>query len=161
MSYTKLLTSTAALLLVAACGTTPKQEGAAVTDASQQSAPVPGTAEDFNINAGDRVLFEYNKHNLTPEGQRTLDHQAAWLMTYPGVTTKIEGHCDPRGTEKYNMVLGEKRAHAAKDYLTALGIAADRLSTISYGKSQAQGTDEASWAQDRKAISVISIPAAQ
>lgn len=155
MDMNKLLASTAALLLLAACGTSKPQDGGAVIEGSQQT--IPGTVEDFNVNAGDRVFFDFNKHTLTPDAQRTLDHQGSWLMTYPAVTVTIEGHCDARGTEKYNMVLGEKRAQAVKDYLTSLGIAADRLNIVSYGKSRLedQGLTEEAHAKNRRSVSIV------
>ncbi len=158
MNNTYKLMSAAAMVLLAACGTSKQQDGSAVTDGS---APAPGTVEDFNVNAGDRVFFEFDKHVLTADAQRTLDHQAAWLMTYPAVTVVVEGHCDARGTEKYNLVLGEKRADAVKDYLTALGIAADRIQTVSYGKSRLedQGTTEEAHTKNRRSVSVVTIQA--
>jgi peptidoglycan-associated lipoprotein len=77
-------------------------------------------------------------------------------MRYPNKRATIEGHCDERGTREYNLALGERRANAAKNYLVSLGVSADRLTTISYGKERpvALGSDEASWAKNRRAVTV-------
>ncbi|MDE3037500.1 MAG: peptidoglycan-associated lipoprotein Pal, partial [Pseudomonadota bacterium] len=91
------------------------------------------------------------------EAQKTLQHQAAWLKQYPGVNVTVEGHCDERGTREYNLALGERRAAAAKKYLVSEGIAAARISTISYGKERPAviGDDEAAWSQNRRAVTVL------
>ncbi len=161
----KVLGLFAALLLVAACETTPEEtagitgEGAAGTGAGTgvTEGPVPGSVEDFVLNVGDRVFFDYDKSVLQEEGRGTLDRQAQWLMTYPDKLVTIEGHCDERGTREYNLALGERRAQAATDYLVALGIDPGRITTISYGKERpfAVGHDEAAWALNRRAVTVI------
>ena len=77
----------------------------------------------------------------------------------PSVRATIEGHCDERGTREYNLALGERRANAAKNFLAAQGISAPRLSIISYGKERpvATGSDEGSWAQNRRAVTVVPV----
>ncbi len=82
-----------------------------------------------------------------------LEANAAWLKKYRTAKILVEGHCDERGTEEYNLALGEKRAKSAMDYLVSLGIPADRMKIISYGKSQPldMGKDEAAWANNRRA----------
>lgn len=151
----KLLISSAALLLLAACDSSKKK--CHVGADGSVGAFEAGSAADFVHNAGDRVYFDYNKHHLSHDATTALDRQAAWLMNYPHVNVTVEGHCDERGTEKYNMILGEKRAKAVKDYAAALGVHADRLNTISYGKSKPQviGNTEEAYARNRVAITVV------
>ncbi len=124
---------------------------------TEPAGPVPGSVEDLVANVGDRVFFDFDKYNLKPAAQATLERQAAWLKTYPAVTITIEGHCDERGTREYNLALGARRANAAKDYLVSLGIDPSRITTISYGKERPAvlGSNEAAWAQNRRAVTVI------
>ncbi len=168
----KVLALAFAAAFVAACETAPETAGTATT-AGTQAAPTttaqpqrpaiaPGTAADFAVNVGDRVFFDLDKYNLKPEAQATLKKQAAWLKTYPNVTITVEGHADERGTREYNLALGERRANAVRDYLADLGIARNRIKTISYGKERpvALGHTEEAWAQNRRAVSVPQIPGA-
>ena len=94
----------------------------------------PGSPQDFQQNVGDRVFFDTDRYDLSAEAQSQLQKQAAWLAQYPSVTVTVEGHADERGTREYNLALGERRANAVANYLTALGVDAGRLSVISYGK---------------------------
>ena len=105
----------------------------------------------------DRVFFELDRSDLTSDAQATLTKQAEWLKQYPKTNITVEGHCDERGTREYNLALGERRASATKRYLVGLGVAANRISTISYGKERPAviGSDENSWGQNRRAVSVI------
>ena len=121
------------------------------------SAPIPGTQEDLVQNVGDRVFFGLDSALLSPQSRGVLDRQAEWLTLFPDVTITIEGHCDERGTREYNLALGERRAVAARNYLIALGVNADRLSTISYGKERPYGLghDEDAWSLNRRSVSVI------
>jgi len=82
--------------------------------------------------------------------------QASWLQQYPDVAIQIEGHADERGTREYNLALGERRATAAKNYLVSLGVAASRLSTVSYGKERPvdPASTEEAWAKNRRAVTV-------
>src|SRR5437588_3462899 len=96
----------------------------------------PGSQQDLAATAGDRVFFDYDRADITPEGQQILRRQSEWLRRYPNVSVTIEGHTDERGTREYNLALGERRAQAVKNVLVALGIPASRLSTISYGKER-------------------------
>ncbi len=153
----------AGLLLLAACAQTPSTTatqsggGHAATMAAPTSTVTPGSEQDLVQNVGDRVFFDFNKSNIKPEGRVTLQRQAAWLKKYPNVTVTIEGHCDERGTEEYNLALGERRATAARNALVALGIAPNRIKTISYGKERpiVLGSNPAAWAQNRVAITVV------
>ena len=119
-------------------------------------AATPGSAQDFVVNVGDRVFFETDSTDLTPTAVATLDKQSAWLQRYPRYTFTIEGHADERGTREYNLALGDRRANSSKNYLVTRGVNAARINTISYGKERplATGSDEASWAQNRRAVTV-------
>ncbi|MBJ26769.1 MAG: peptidoglycan-associated lipoprotein [Rhodospirillaceae bacterium] len=121
------------------------------------SAPIPGTQEDLVQNVGDRVFFGLDSATLSPQSRSVLDKQAKWLKLFPDVSITIEGHCDERGTREYNLALGEQRASAVRSYLIALGVEAQRLNTISYGKERpyALGHDEESWKSNRRSVSVI------
>ena len=118
---------------------------------------VPGSVQDFQVNVGDRIFFEFDKSDLTDNARSTLQKQAAWLQRFGGVTLTLEGHCDERGTREYNLALGARRAQAVKDYLTSLGVSAARLDTISYGKERpvCVESSEACWAQNRRGVSTI------
>jgi peptidoglycan-associated lipoprotein len=98
------------------------------------------------------IYFDYDKYALREDAKPTLDTNSAWLNRWKTVKILVEGHCDERGTEEYNLALGEKRAKAAQDYLIGLGIAADRIKIISYGKSQPvdPGHNEAAWQKNRR-----------
>jgi peptidoglycan-associated lipoprotein len=122
-----------------------------------EEGPAPGSNEDFVINVGDRIFFGYDRYDLTSESQRALKFQAEWLNRYPNLSVTIEGHCDERGTREYNLALGERRATAVKNYLTALGVSPNRINTISYGKERPAviGTGAASWAQNRRGVTVL------
>lgn len=134
----------------------PVQTGEATQDPNA-GQPVPGSQEDFVASVvADRVWFDTDKFDVDAEDQATLRSQAQWLAKYPNKRVTIEGHCDERGTRDYNIALGERRANAAKNYLASLGVDAGRISTISYGKERpdALGSDEASWAKNRRAVTV-------
>lgn len=122
---------------------------------------LPSPQQDFAaqlVNVGDRVHFALDRYDLTPEAEATLRQQAALLQSYPQVVITIEGHADERGTREYNLALGERRAETVHNYLMALGIAADRVSVISYGKERPEcaAADEACWAQNRRGVTVVS-----
>jgi peptidoglycan-associated lipoprotein len=159
--FKKFLCLMAALVLVAACDTTGTNEGAAgaggAGGAGKMGAARPGTQEDLVVNVGDRVFFGFDKSDLTPEARATLDRQAAWLKKYASIKVTVEGHADERGTREYNLALGERRASAAKNYLVAAGITADRIKTVSYGKERPAvlGSNETAWAQNRRAVTVV------
>ncbi|QDH17291.1 peptidoglycan-associated lipoprotein Pal [Swingsia samuiensis] len=131
--------------------------GAGNTANMQSNAPVPGSEEDLVANVGDRIFYELNVSHLSSDARATLDKQVAWLQKYPQVSVQIAGNCDDRGTEEYNIALGQRRANAARDYLVAKGISASRITTISYGKDRptADGDDDSSWSQNRNAITSV------
>ena len=155
-----------AALILGAC--THKQEAAttapppAPPPAAPAPAPVtskiiPGSAEDFRVNVGDTVHFEFDQYNVQEGDKAILGRQAAWLAKYPAVRVTIEGHCDERGTREYNLALGARRANAVKEYLVSQGVSTARLETVSYGKERPICTqsDEACWAQNRRGVSTI------
>ena len=120
---------------------------------------VPGSQEDFLQSVGmggDHVLFDTDRFNIDAQDQATLQTQAQWLARYPNTRATVEGHADERGTREYNLALGERRANAAKNYLTSVGVDASRIQTVSFGKERpsAMGSDEQSWAQNRRAVTV-------
>jgi peptidoglycan-associated lipoprotein len=117
----------------------------------------PGSQEDLTQSAGDRIFFDTDRNTLNPQATATLDRQASWLQQYPQVNVWVAGNCDERGTEEYNLALGQRRAVADRDYLVAHGIQRTRIETISYGKSRpidSASTPEA-WAQNRNAITSV------
>ncbi len=157
----RFLALVSGILLLAACETAPGDgSGADGSGAGGygSGSTAPGTQGDLEKNVGDRVFYGYNSSVLTAEGQATLQRQATWLNEHSSVSVVIEGHCDERGTRAYNLALGERRAAAAKNFLTSLGVNASRVTTVSYGKERpaAVGSDESSWAQNRRAVTVIS-----
>jgi peptidoglycan-associated lipoprotein len=98
------------------------------------------------------INFDYDKYTIREDAKAILETNAAWMKKFRTAKILIEGHCDERGTEDYNLALGEKRAKAAFDYLASLGIPADRMKSISYGKSQPldMGHDEGAWQRNRR-----------
>jgi peptidoglycan-associated lipoprotein len=146
----------AAVSLLAACSSTDKTAATSNTAGGDTSIRA-GSQQDLNAQAGDRVFFAYDRSDITPEGRATLEKQAAWMKTNASVTVTIEGHCDERGTREYNLALGERRANAVKNVLVALGIPAQRVSTISYGKERPAvvGSTEAAYAQNRRGVTTV------
>ena len=120
-------------------------------------APAPGSEQDFVVNIGDRVYFDLDSYAIRSEAFPRLDAQVAWLQRYPGVTIRIEGNADERGTREYNLALGARRAESVRTYLVERGINAGRIDTISYGKERpiAAGSNEEFWARNRNAHTAI------
>jgi peptidoglycan-associated lipoprotein len=106
----------------------------------------------------DDVYFDFDRSELRPEATEQLARNADWLRGNPGYVATIEGHCDERGTNEYNLALGERRANAAKSYLVSLGIDGGRLTTISYGEERPVCTEstESCWQRNRRAHFVVS-----
>ncbi len=98
------------------------------------------------------IYFDYNKADLTAEAKDTLKQAAQWLTQGPNrsIAFRIEGNCDPRGTEEYNIGLGERRAQAAREFLVAAGVDVGRIATVSFGEEKASGSGESGWANDRR-----------
>jgi peptidoglycan-associated lipoprotein len=169
----KTTTLILAATLVAAAGCAKKRpaelppapEGTGQVDPNAGQGPtgpvgtgvVPGSQADFVRSvSSDTVHFALDMYDIDSEARAILDSQAVWLQRYPNVRVTIEGHADERGTREYNLALGDRRANAAKNYLAARGVSPSRINTISYGKERpaALGSDEASWAQNRRAVTV-------
>lgn len=161
----KLITVFAAAILLAACSTSSNESGGAAGEGSATtstvpgplSGPTPGSPEHLMVNVGDRVFYDLDKSDLKPEARSVVEAAAVWLNNFPAVTMTIEGHADERGTREYNLALGERRANAVRDYLVALGVDANRLSTISYGKERPAvlGSNEDAWAQNRRGVFAV------
>ena len=163
----KVLASVAALVLaLSACASSPDSgadasgSGDAMMKKTMEkpAAKELTLAEKFQVDVGDRVFFDFDKFDVKPDQRKTLDRQVAWLKANPGVTITVEGHCDERGTREYNLALGERRANSVKDYLVFQGVDAKRIKTVSYGEERpvALGSDETAWAQNRRAVTVVS-----
>ena len=128
-----------------------------LTDGAMASAATPGSQQDFVVNVGDRVFFESDQTDLSPQAIATLEKQAQWLQTYPRYTFTIEGHADERGTREYNIALGARRAQSVRTFLASRGIDQSRMRTISYGKERpvAVCNDISCWSQNRRAVTVL------
>ena len=170
----KAIAGITAVTALAACATIkdePAPQMAAATARSSQTAPatpdampppsprlpVPPIVDDFDGLPPDRVYFEYDKADLSPEGLDALQKQASWLMMHPSVTLVVEGHSDERGTREYNLALGARRATAVKIHLMTNGVSAARLETVSYGKERPSCTasGDQCWRLNRRAASTI------
>jgi peptidoglycan-associated lipoprotein len=149
----KFAAAIAAALSIAACAnkTTNDLAGAGLNSAT------PGSQQDFVVNVGDRVFFDTDSTDLSPQARTTLDKQAQWLSQYNRYSFTIEGHADERGTREYNIALGARRAQTVREYLVSRGIEAQRMRTISYGKERpvAVCNDISCWSQNRRAVTVL------
>lgn len=182
MMKLKLLSMGAAALLLAACSSTPDgmtdstggagaaggagglggMGGIGSSDLGGSTAMGnfgPGTQEDLEVNVGDKVFFALDSSSIDEAGRQVLDRQAAWLQQFPNVTVTVEGHADQRGTREYNLALGERRATAAKNYLTASGVSPSRILTLSYGEERPMdpAQNESAYALNRRAVTVVNV----
>lgn len=168
----KLLSTAILALTLAACSSNQEesattsgfggtnQPATTTTTGSQQAAqPIIASRSPAEalIDIGDRIFFDLDRADLSPEAQSTLRELAVWMGENPAISIALEGHADERGTREYNLALGARRASAARDYLVALGIDDRRLTTVSYGKERPEvaGSSEVSWAQNRRSVFVI------
>jgi peptidoglycan-associated lipoprotein len=181
----RLLVLIAAIGLLAACETAPKDGGASSSDGAESSTAASTTTSSSSSSStsssssdatsgsssasaamspseeltkiGDRVFFDYDSSALSDDAKATLSAQAAFLSANPAVKITVEGHCDERGTREYNLALGDRRATAARDYLVAQGVDAARIRTISYGKERPSfiGSNPYAYSKNRRAVSVI------
>jgi peptidoglycan-associated lipoprotein len=137
-------------LALSACASKPN-------DPLASGMATPGSQQDFVVNVGDRVFFETDSTELTPQSRSTLDKQAQWLQQYGNYAFTIEGHADERGTREYNIALGARRAQTVRDYLASRGIQPQRMRTVSYGKERpvAVCNDISCWSQNRRAVTVL------
>lgn len=106
---------------------------------------------------GDRVFFDTDRYDINLAAQDTLRTQAALLQAFPAVTITIEGHADERGTREYNLALADRRAASVRNYLAALGVAPERIETVSYGKERPECADasDSCWATNRRGVTVV------
>lgn len=149
MNFLKAIAVCASLVMLSACSTTSSNYGEdGSTRASQDQI------DELETKVGDRVFFEYDSSALTSEAQETLKKQAAFMMQNAELSFVIEGHADERGSREYNMGLGERRAHATKQFLVNLGVPANRLRVVSYGKERPAvlGDNEFAWSQNRRGV---------
>jgi peptidoglycan-associated lipoprotein len=154
------------LALLAGCESTAsnRESGSANSDLAATSngsespiqGPTPPLSEQL-VSVGDRVQFALDRYDLAPEAEATLQQQAALLQQHPGVGVTIEGHADERGTREYNLALGERRAASVRNYLIALGVPAERISVMSFGKERPECAEAAEpcWAQNRRGVTVV------
>jgi peptidoglycan-associated lipoprotein len=119
--------------------------------------PLPGSLQDFVINAGDRIYFDFDAYAIRQDAEKVLAQQADWLNRYPAVKVRIEGNCDERGTREYNLALGARRANSVREFLIAHGVSGARIATVSYGKERPidPGTGEDAWSHNRNSHTAI------
>lgn len=138
---------------------TPAVPDASTTAVTDLGAAGAGDAARAGQQQGllETVYFDYDSFLLAPAGRDALSRNAQLLLRKHAGAVRIEGHCDERGSDEYNLALGEKRAQAARNYLVTLGVPAQRLSVISYGKERpaVQGSTEEAWAKNRRAEFVL------
>ena len=147
----KLLSMFCAVLALSACSTMSESSLFGGSECESKMA------RDFMENAEDRVFFAFDSSAISLDAAEVLNTQVKWLKKHEEVKVVVQGYCDERGTREYNLALGERRANAVKQYLVSKGIAADRISVISYGKERPAvlGSNEAAWAQNRRAVTVV------
>lgn len=155
-------------LLFSACAKKPVADPQASPAAPEVVAPAASeplaTAEvieapqtaSLNLMDGshlETIFFDFDSHLLSTAARKALTANAAWLQANPQAKITVEGHCDERGADEYNLALGERRAVAVKDYLVTLGVNGERIATISYGEDfpAVPGHDETAWAKNRRA----------
>ena len=163
--FQRILAIVATTFLLAACETASQVSGdSASTSASNtassssaSSSAADKTPAEKLAQVGDTVNFGFDSAELTVSARSTLNRQAAFLSLNPDLMIVIEGHADERGTREYNLALGDRRATAVRDYLVAKGINSARVRTVSYGKERpaVAGSDEAAWAKNRRAATVL------
>ena len=149
----RLVAVLVAALAISACANKPGDDA----QANAAGMATPGSQQDFVVNVGDRVFFESDQTELSPQAKTTLEKQAQWLQTYNRYSFTIEGHADERGTREYNIALGARRAQSVRTFLASRGIDPSRMRTISYGKERpvAVCNDISCWSQNRRAVTVL------
>ena len=134
------------------------QGDSVIEDATENvNLELNGSSDDGTAGPLQTIYFAYDSSNLTEAARSTLEENARWLKLSDAVDIQVEGHCDERGGQQYNLALGERRARSVKDYLVALGVNESRVSIISYGKEKpvAFGHDDESWSRNRRANFVV------
>jgi len=152
-----LAATLAVALAMAGCANRNQDANVGMAAAGGPGMAAPGSQQDFVVNVGDRVFFETDSTDLTPQSRATLDRQAQWLQLYNRYAFTIEGHADERGTREYNLALGARRSQVVRDYLASRGVDANRMRTISYGKERpvAVCDDISCWSQNRRAVTML------
>lgn len=135
----------------------PERPSTAPTPAPVTQGALPGSEQDFVVNVGDRVYFDFDRYDVRADAQPILASQATWLKQYPSVQVRIEGNCDEKGTREYNLALGARRANAIRDFLVSHGVEPSRITTISYGKEKPidPGTGDAADQKNRNGHTAI------
>ena len=155
-STLKFLIAAGAILAVAACSEEPASpEAAAANSGGSTAAAVDQSKlQYFQQTVGDSVFFATNASSISPRARQTLQRQAQWLNANLAVNAQIAGHADERGTREFNLALGARRAESVRSFLVSQGVAAGRLSTISYGKERpaAPCSAETCWSQNRRGV---------
>ena len=155
-----------AVILLAGCtnddnfelfGAPTDSDGAGGIEQSELASYEQDSPEYFTSIVGDRVFFTVDQSTITEESAATLRQQADWLTANPDFTITVEGHADEQGTREYNLALGARRAGSVKDFLVGLGIAQNRISTVTYGKERpvAACSDESCWSQNRRSVTLV------
>ena len=144
-----LLTGLLILPLATGCGSSSGRRAS-----TPVAAPAGSTLAAF---LEDHVYFDYDRYNIRPDAAATIKLKADYFSQVPRLKAEIQGHCDERGTEAYNMALGDRRAKAVYNYATSLGVDGSRMSVVSYGKERPldPGHNEAAWSRNRRAQFVI------
>lgn len=149
-------------LLAAACSSTGENAGgssaASASGTESMATTTPGTQANLEqVTSSDRVFFGFDQYTLTSEARSQVQRWASWMQSNPNAMILIEGHADERGTRDYNLALGARRSHAVKVALEAQGVSGSRIETTTYGKERpaVMGSNEAAWAQNRRAVVVV------
>ena len=157
-----VLTLSLSFLVVSCSSTSEKKEDSSsdtmVTDNTDASSlELNGSSDESTAGPLKTIYFDYNSSSLSFAGREALEANAEFLKENESVAVQVEGHADERGGVQYNIALGEKRAQAVKDYLTALGVSSERITTVSYGKDRplAFGHDDEAWSKNRRANFVV------
>ena len=150
------------MLMMSSCAKKQIGTGEAAPAAAAPTPAVPAPAapstagvdlaQEIRAFEGEGIFFDFDKYDIRPEAKVVLEKKAAWLRANPSFKVRIEGNTDERGTNEYNMALGERRAKAAQKYFNALGISMDRMSTISFGEEKPTCTEknEKCWSKNRR-----------
>ena len=154
--YRKTIGALLAVGLLAACSSSDKDQARTGSSGTGDTAGIGGPGGSL-ASGGDKIFFDLDQSVVRADARPILDAQAEWLKRNPSVNVTVAGDCDERGTEEYNLALGNRRAYAAASYLAVDGVASSRIQTISYGKDRplAPASTEEAWAQNRNAITSV------
>ncbi|MEE9443428.1 MAG: peptidoglycan-associated lipoprotein Pal [candidate division Zixibacteria bacterium] len=145
------------MLAVYGCGSKPppppEEPPVAVVDTTPPPPPPPPPPPEIKESDFVVIYFDFDKYNIRGDQKANLDNNAEVMNEFADAVVKIEGHCDERGTVEYNLALGDKRGNSVREYLVGLGISADRIEIVSYGKERPAitGSNEEAWAKNRRA----------